>query len=205
MRAVDLGCGTGEDALRMQRAGLTVDAIDVSPQMVARARAKGVYAQVLDIEESGSLDTDYDIALSNFGALNCVADLTVAGKALRRLVRPGGRAVLCLPNRFCLWELLHFTLTGDWRKSVRRLRGADEASNGVYVRYYSASQVRTTLDKGFELEADCGVGIFTPPSFVSVLGQRSMALASRLDRRMATTFFGRNIEDHRLLVFRRVA
>ncbi len=205
MRAIDLGCGTGEDALRLLRAGVEVDAIDASPQMVARSCAKGIRAQVRLIEESGSLNTAYNLALSNFGAMNCVRDLNVAGQALRRLVRPGGIAVLCLLNRFCLWETLYLALHGEWRKSVRRLGGTNEAAIGVRVRYYSANEVRAALGDDFRLETDCGIGILLPPSFVPAFSHRWMVVAERLDRRLAATSFGRSIADHHLLVFRRAA
>ena len=39
---LDLGCGTGEDAVWLMAAGLQVTAIDASPQMVTAARARGV-------------------------------------------------------------------------------------------------------------------------------------------------------------------
>src|SRR5256885_11583933 len=39
-RVLDLGCGTGEDALLLAGRGVRVVAVDPSPAMVARARAK---------------------------------------------------------------------------------------------------------------------------------------------------------------------
>ena len=42
---LDLGCGPGHAAERMQEAGLIVDALDASPEMVARACARGVPAR----------------------------------------------------------------------------------------------------------------------------------------------------------------
>ncbi|HWF07089.1 MAG TPA: methyltransferase domain-containing protein, partial [Bryobacteraceae bacterium] len=67
-RVLDLGCGTGEDALHLTRAGIAVSAFDASPAMVRIARDRGVDAQVLAIEDIGTLDGAWDGALSNFGA-----------------------------------------------------------------------------------------------------------------------------------------
>ena len=47
-RVVDLGCGTGEDAVFLATLGVRVHAIDVSPAMVARTREKAERAGVAD-------------------------------------------------------------------------------------------------------------------------------------------------------------
>src|SRR3954453_9952369 len=39
-RALDLGCGTGRHSLALSEAGARVTALDTSPEMLARARAK---------------------------------------------------------------------------------------------------------------------------------------------------------------------
>ena len=70
---LDLGCGTGEDAVRLMQAGLRVRAIDASGEMVRIARARGVDAEILSIEDCSLLYESFDGILSNFGALNCVA------------------------------------------------------------------------------------------------------------------------------------
>ena len=106
---LDMGCGTGEDAVRLAREGVRVSAIDSSREMVRVARARGVNALQLPIEQVERLDAVFDGAISNFGALNCVEDLQPVGRALARLIRPGGAVALCLLGRFCAWETLHTT------------------------------------------------------------------------------------------------
>ena len=41
---------------------------------------------------------------------------------LSRLVRPGGRAVLCVFGTFCLWEVLWYLRKGNAGKAFRRTR-----------------------------------------------------------------------------------
>ena len=50
---LDIGCGTGVDAAHLESRGILVHAIDASPAMVARARARGVMAEVGQIEDLG--------------------------------------------------------------------------------------------------------------------------------------------------------
>src|SRR5215470_10104545 len=53
-RVVDLGCGTGDDALFLTGLGIEVLGIDASERMVEIARARGVDARFDQIETSGA-------------------------------------------------------------------------------------------------------------------------------------------------------
>src|SRR6266478_3974601 len=114
---LDLGCGTGEDALHFMRLGMSVRAIDASAEMVSIARGRGVHASVLDIEQLNRVQGCFDGVVSNFGALNCVANLHAIRPALARLIRPGGHLAVCIIGRFCLWETAWQSLQGEPRKA----------------------------------------------------------------------------------------
>lgn len=99
-RLLDLGCGTGEDALFLGSRGYRVTGIDAAPGMLARAREKAAQQQRNEarfvagsFEDLELLGSDFDGAYSNFGALNC-ADLRAAGRALARALRPGAPLLL---------------------------------------------------------------------------------------------------------------
>jgi SAM-dependent methyltransferase len=129
---LDLGCGTGEDALHLQARGVRVHGIDASPEMVRKASARGVGAELLRIEDLGRLEARYDGAISNFGALNCVEDLAEAGVQIARLIRPGGWLAISVMPPFCWAEIV--------RLQFRRLR-RDVEWRGIRVRYPSARRV----------------------------------------------------------------
>src|SRR5277367_4684878 len=84
-RLVDLGCGTGLDAVHLAKLGFRITATDWSPQMVARTidRAQReslddqVQALTLGAHELQRLEGEgtFDGAYSNLGPLNCVPDL----------------------------------------------------------------------------------------------------------------------------------
>jgi SAM-dependent methyltransferase len=201
---LDLGCGTGEDALHLERSGVRVKAFDASPAMVDVARTRGADAGVLAMESLSRLEGTFDGALSNFGALNCVQHVASLRTQLARLIRPGGFLALCVIGRFCLWETIHYLATGEPRKAARRWRGtSSSASLGVQVFYPANRQIRRALGPDFRLAHSAGIGVFVPPSYVRGLSEATLETCAALDRRVAHLPGVRSLSDHRLLVFAR--
>jgi SAM-dependent methyltransferase len=122
-RILDIGCGTGEDALHFAARGVNVYGTDASPALVQVARERGVTATVCSAEGLGRIGRSFDGAISNFGALNCVEDLPAVARVLATLVRPGGGVAICLLGRFCAWETLYYAVRLQWSKAFRRWRG----------------------------------------------------------------------------------
>jgi SAM-dependent methyltransferase len=128
---VDLGCGTGENALYLASRGLAVTGIDAAPTAIARAMDKaarrGLSAtfRVADALELGRLDRTFDAAL-DCGLFHVFADgeRTRYERGLRAVVRPGGRFhLLCFsdlqpgavgPRRVSQGEL-RATFAAGWR------------------------------------------------------------------------------------------
>lgn len=201
-RILDIGCGTGEDALRLIAAGARVTAIDVSPRMVSIARSRGVDAQLLAAEDIAQLEGPFDAVLSNFGPLNCVESIAGLRDPLAQLLKPEGYAVLCLLSRFCLSETLWFLLKGAPWKALRRWSGAAEV-DGVRVHYPSVRRICRDLSPNFTLAAHFGIGVLVPPSDAPLLPRRILDFAQRLDRRISALRAIRSVGDHNLLIFRR--
>lgn len=199
-RVLDLGCGTGEDAKWLMQAGTKVLALDASRAMVKDAKARGVDAAVLRIEDLNQLEGIYDGAISNFGALNCVSDLKCLGPQLARLIRRDGYFAVCVLGRFCLWETVWFLLHGNIRKAARRWRGTvSQPDFDIY--YPTVRQLRDALALEFTLVEVSGIGLCIPPSYVNGLSRSSLARLALADRRFAHWPVLRALADHRLLIF----
>jgi ubiquinone/menaquinone biosynthesis C-methylase UbiE len=164
-RVVDLGCGTGEDAFFLASLGLDVMAVDPSPGMIERARAKaaarnvaGVRFEVLAAEEVGSLGGSFDGVFSNFGALNC-AELQRVGTALGSVVRRGARIVCSVIGPRPLPGLLQQALTARPARSAEapRIGGAR-----VPCRALSFREVREGLGSGFAWRGCAALGVLVP-------------------------------------------
>jgi ubiquinone/menaquinone biosynthesis C-methylase UbiE len=199
--ALDLGCGTGEDALRLMQAGLRVRAIDASAEMIKIACDRGVDAETLPIENCGHLEGSFDVVLSNFGALNCVEDLESLREPLARLVRPGGYMAICVIGRFCAWETAWALLRRQPAKAFRRWRKSVMSSLGVRVFYPSKERLEAAFRPRFRLVRWCGIGLFIPPSYITALSSGVLQKLDAFDRRIAHWPLLRGSSDHRLFVF----
>lgn len=98
MRLLDVGSGTGRDAARLAELGYVVTAVDISPRMVAYARAKypGIAFEVGDARRSGTREPmDVVTCLgSTLLHLHSSADVAAALTGFADCLRPGGLLVL---------------------------------------------------------------------------------------------------------------
>lgn len=201
--ALDLGCGTGEDAVRLMQAGVRVRAIDASPAMVKIARRRGVDAETLRIESCDLLNESFDVVLSNFGALNCVEQIQRLRESLARLVRPGGHLAVCVIGRFCAWETIWALLHRQPSKAFRRWRKSAISSLGIRVFYPSKHRIERAFRPNFALTSWAGIGLAVPPSYVTALPAGFLEKLDVIDEHLAHWPVLRAISDHRLFLFRR--
>jgi len=201
---LDLGCGTGEDALHFMRRGIRVRAIDASLEMARIARSRGVNATRLSIERVDRLKGSYDGAISDFGALNCVHHLDALRRPLARLIRTGGCLAICVMGRCCLWETAWYLIQAQPRKAFRRWssRGA-VSSFGLRVYYPSINQLSRAFEPEFSLARWCGTGVTIPPSYVTGVSDRLLRWLAGFEERVADWPPWRALADHRLVIFQR--
>jgi ubiquinone/menaquinone biosynthesis C-methylase UbiE len=178
-RVLDVGCGTGTDALALAGMGVRVLGIDASSAMIDRFRDKTaqagladvVNARVLSIEDLGSLtEAGFDGIVSAFASLNSLSDLHGFARDAARLVRPGGRMVLHALNRFSLWEFLGYVRQRDWSAARnvgrQRMRPFVIGGQSVEHRLYFAMEAYSRFEPWFGLRAAYGLGALRPPHTV---------------------------------------
>jgi ubiquinone/menaquinone biosynthesis C-methylase UbiE len=153
-RVLELGCGTGEDALFLARSGCRVLATDCSPHMLRLARDKAAAAglensiqfKLLEIDDLGrefsGTENLFDCVLSNFGGLNTVPHLRDLERPLLNTLRPNGYFVACVMGRHCIWdwliELIHLRFDSI---SARRKNGVTISVDGHNVTCYFPTPV----------------------------------------------------------------
>ena len=97
---VDVGCGAGIDSLiaaKMVGAAGRVIGVDMTPEMLAKARAAAQQAETANVEFKQGLaealpvkDSWADVVISN-GVLNLFPDKLAALREIARVLKPGGR------------------------------------------------------------------------------------------------------------------
>lgn len=216
-RVIELSCGTGEDAVHLARRGVAVLATDIAAAMVAAAEAKAartglahlVRAQQLDMGQLGFArlpGAPFDGALSNFGGLNCVADLRAVASGLAGELRPGAPALLCVMGPVVPWEWAWFLGRAELRRAFRRLRPGGVPWRGLTVRYPSIAALRRAFAPWFALKHVSAVGALLPPSYCEPWAVRRPRLTwalARLEDRLAGAPGLAWLADHYLVELKR--
>ena len=216
-RLIDLGCGTGLDAVRMARLGHRITATDWSPQMIARTTERAREESVTDRVEAVGVgahelrrlegECSFDGAYSNLGPLNCVPDLADVSSACARLLKPGGALVFTVIGRVCPWEIVHYAVRGRWsRWKMRFARNAVPVGmnqHTIWTRYYTPREFYRAFKRDFTLQHYRGLCVFAPPPYLTWLRDRLPRVYEwlwRMDRRTAGWPLLRSIGDHFLIV-----
>ena len=125
-RLADVGGGTGNYALALRREGWKPVVVDRSPEMLARAAAKGLETVNADAQRLPFEDEAFDAA-TMISMLHHVEDRGAALAEARRVVRPGGRLVLMGftgEDAATLWILDYFPSSRRWMEATHPPRAA---------------------------------------------------------------------------------
>ena len=219
-RVLDVGCGTGEDAIWLAGQGHTVVATDPSPGMLEQAKQK-----ILDMPEEirarielAALDAgnigssmpaeSLDLVLSNFGALNCVENLQSFFAACSEYLKPNGVVAITLMGPFCLWETAGFLLRGDLSRARRRWKGRAVYETGEasqFVWYHSPATIKRMAAPFFDVADVCGIGVFVPSTeFFGVCEHRPGLFRSltNIESQCGSWWPLNRMGDHYLIVLR---
>lgn len=191
---LEIGCGTGEDALWLAQHGIHVWATDASLSMLEITQRKVAEAGLADYVTCRQLDLNelpqwedaplFDGVFSNFGPVNCTNDYTGLRDFLAQHVRIGGKIGLGVMSPFCLWETLWHGLHLDFKTAFRRFNRQQEAvladGSSLMVYYPSARQLAAAFGSAFTLQSMVGVGVWLPPSDVFGVVEARPALMNRL-------------------------
>jgi SAM-dependent methyltransferase len=197
LRVLDVGCGTGIDALALARMGISVLGIDGSAAMIQRLNEKVavagleslIEARVLRIQDLHDLaDERFDGAVSGFASLSALPDLAGFARDAARLIRPGGRLVLHVLNRFSLWEFLGYVARRDLVSAARvgQLQQRTFVIGGQPVQhslYFADEAYRRFFAGSFRRRATYALGALRPPHTVRRLPARLVSALEWLDVR----------------------
>ena len=185
-RLLDLGCGTGLDAVSLASAGYRVTAIDWSVEMVRRTKDRSIQTNLQDrveVMHLGFHQLDefssgyFDGLYSDLGPLNCAANIEELAASLARILKPDGRLIASVIGRVCPWEWLLYSSKGQWARA--RLRFTRDPVpvplNGrmIWTRYFTPREFEGVfISAGFELISVRALGLFVPPPYMIGFAER---------------------------------
>jgi SAM-dependent methyltransferase len=193
---LDLGCGTGIDAVFLAQRGIRVVGIDASRAMIAQSQAKLaatdlgdlVNLQLMDIGRVDSLpEASFDGIICAFAALSTTPELDSVAASVARLLAPRGMLVVHLLNRWSLWEWLGLVRSRRWR-AARRLGRNPERNFMIGGRtvphylYQPEAAYGRFFDKRFALRRAYGIGVLRPPHTVQRIPSVIVGGLDRLER-----------------------
>jgi len=215
---LELGCGTGEDAIHFAAGGHQVVATDQSLSMLEVTRRKaedrGLTERIqtcrIDLRNPDLTDLGgpFDLVFSNFGALNCIdgAGLKVLAAAVAEVTTRGSHLIVVVMPRACLLEMLYFLGRGRPRTACRRLGGgpvsATVGQSRVTIWYHGPGTIRRTFARHFTRRAVAPIGFAVPPSYLeNRFGrhQRLLTILDGFDRRVTPLSPLASISDHALI------
>jgi SAM-dependent methyltransferase len=211
---LEMGCGTGEDALFMAQHGIYITATDYSQQMLNITSQKTqhtqrVKTQLQDLNHL-QLSEPFDGAYSNFGALNCVANREAFVQRLAPHIREGGYVAFGVMAKTCVWEILWHGLHLEFKIAFRRFKPAsfqpDETSTPITVYCPTPKELIADFAPYFECVNLKPLGVFLPPTAgYAVVEKRPRLLKTLLQWDENTKEQGAlaPFADHYWIVFRK--
>lgn len=163
VRLLDVACGTGNVAVPAALAGASVTGLDLTPDLLARARARAAEEDVSvdwvegDAEQLPFADDAFDVVTSSFGVIFAPRQQLAASELLR-VARPGGRVLLSawtpegVNGRMFATIASHMPPAGpgsapiDWGREEHVRELFDAASGGVVEPAFERRTVRFTHD-----------------------------------------------------------
>ena len=151
-RVIDLGCGSGENAIFFAMAGLEVVGVDGSPEAIRQARDKArkrgvsIRFDVADVLDLGEHHKSFDTATDS-GVFHVFddEDRHRYATSVRGVLRPGGHLfLLCFSER----------QPGDWgprRVTQRELR--ETFTDGWNVDSIDAAHLATQIEDAQQVQA----------------------------------------------------
>lgn len=219
---VEVGCGTGTEAILIAPHVSRIIATDISDKMLQilrlKIKAKGLGQKILPVKAGASQismvsrllgGSRVAIAYSFNGALNCEPQMGKFASEISTLLKKGGRFICSIRNTLCLSEAISHALVFQFADMAPRKKQPIMVSVGgkdIPSVYYSPQNFARFFHANFKLEKQIALPGILPPAYLNdyYLKIRSkLALLERLEPLLSERFPLNALGDQTLFVFRK--
>jgi ubiquinone/menaquinone biosynthesis C-methylase UbiE len=220
---LEIGCGTGSEAIQISRRVKGVVATDISEKMLDLLRRKvkakrldrkiiAAMARASEISSVKDLlpDGNVRIAYSFNGALNCEQDIHKVPGELSKVVKEGGYFLCSIRNTLCLPEALSHSLVLQFDKmSTRKDQPTMVSVGGMDIPsyYYSTTRFAQLFRPHFRVRKIIGLPAFLPPAYLSnyyLQTGKAGRFLEKLESVLGDRFPFNRVGDQTLFVFQRM-
>jgi ubiquinone/menaquinone biosynthesis C-methylase UbiE len=177
---LEIGCGTGTDAILLAKNGIKVTATDISENMIEAAQSKVHNNGLSDLIETAVLDADnlvslnggkYDGLISNFNAVNYVKDIESFSINSSSILKPNAKVFFVMLNKVCLWEVFYNLVKLKPVTAFKRL-ASREKDYKTKMHLYFPRKVKKIFSKYFRIKNITGFGFLFPPDGLSTFHKK---------------------------------
>jgi SAM-dependent methyltransferase len=135
---IDVGCGSGHLLTELRAPGRRLCGVEMSEDVARLLESRGIEGRALDLETQPLpfSDGEFDLALCYDVLEHVFAPGRLLGE-IRRVVRPGGAAMLCVPNTLNVFNRLVF-MTGQFADIMDTSHASDDLFSN-HIRLFSQS------------------------------------------------------------------
>ncbi|MCC6251589.1 MAG: class I SAM-dependent methyltransferase [Bacteroidia bacterium] len=216
---LELNCGSGKDSLWLAKKSYSVTAVDASEQDIIVAETKKIIAGIRNLEFK-ALDffklhkelapQQFDFVISNFGGLNTLnePELKVVSNIMSRLLYPGGKMIVVMKGKYCLWETFYFMLKFKMNRALQRWDNKEilfyDEDNDYGNWFYSTTALKEIFAPRFAMVDVKPIAVAVPPTFMQNYFNKKPQWLKRLNKLdMFLTRFKwlSNYSDHLIITF----
>lgn len=220
---IEIGCGTGTETLALARSGHTIVACDISQKMLdvlsRKVSEQGLQERVILVRIKSSKQLTESIlsrvngsfggAYSTYGAINTEPDLKSLFESLGSLLMKGSPLVLGVWNKYCVYEMLGYSLRLKPSLAFARLRNPVPVGKSRFClssNAFSVNSLKSYISPTFRLESVYGVLVTLPPSNLVRYAPegKMLGIAKQLDLKLGRIFPFNRLGDHFLGVYRKL-
>jgi 2-polyprenyl-3-methyl-5-hydroxy-6-metoxy-1,4-benzoquinol methylase len=173
-RVLEIGCGTGMFTEMFAASGATIIAVDISPELLKKARARGLPPGQVTFCERRFEDCDVEGLFDSVIGSSVLHHLEIesAVRRIKELLKPGGRITFAEPNmlnpqvflerRFQHWSIFSYT-------------SPDETA---FVRWQLARQLREAGFEGISIQPFDWLHPSTPKTLIKAVSAAGRLLES---------------------------
>jgi ubiquinone/menaquinone biosynthesis C-methylase UbiE len=191
-RVLEVGAGTGFFSLNLRQAGIVDDVhvTDISPGMVeaaednARKLGFEVGGRVADAERLPYEDATFDLVVGH-AVIHHIPDVELAFREMLRVLRPGGRIVICGEPTYYGDRIARALSRATWWTATRITR-----IPGLAGRWDRPRQELDESSRAAALEAVVDLHTFDPSALADTMRRAGGAEVSTVTEELTAAWFG---------------